>query len=64
LPQPDLDQPGRWLIRQYHQSLNNRAQANEDYKQLEQVRQSAVSGELVNRPKANRADDHDDQNPD
>jgi hypothetical protein len=53
----------RWLRCQYHQSLHNRAETNEYNEQLEKIRKFAVSGELFNRPKADRSDDHNNQNP-
>jgi hypothetical protein len=54
---------GAWLIRQHHQSLHNGAETNEYNKQLEKICKFPVRGELFNRPKADRADDHDNQNP-
>jgi hypothetical protein len=61
--QPQLDKPGRCLISQNHQSLHNRAKTNQYNEQLEKIRKLGVGRELFNRPKADRADDHDNQNP-
>ncbi|MBR1251337.1 hypothetical protein JQ609_31015 [Bradyrhizobium sp. AUGA SZCCT0169] len=55
---------GHWLIGQHHQSLHNRAETNEYNEQLEEIRKLGVGRELFYRPKADRADDHDNQNPD
>ncbi|MBR1302146.1 hypothetical protein [Bradyrhizobium sp. AUGA SZCCT0042] len=55
---------GHWLISQHQQSLHNRAETNEYNEQLEEIPKLGVGRELFNRPKADRADDHDNQNPD
>jgi hypothetical protein len=43
----------------WQHSLHNRAEANEHNEQLEQICQSTIGGELVDGPKAYRADDGD-----
>ena len=52
-----------WLICQHHHSLQNRSEAHEYHEQLEQLRKSAVGSKLFNRPKTDRADHNDNQNP-
>jgi hypothetical protein len=52
------------LINSRHRQhpLQNRAEANEDHEQLQQICKSAIVGKLVDGPKADRAHDDDSQN--
>src|ERR1700692_116385 len=47
---------------QRQNSLQDSRDADQHHQQLEQLRQAAISGKLVDRPKTDGADDNDNQN--